>query len=273
MAFINENSCECAKSELDLFGMGPTQTSIETSSYCEYHPLTSLDGNNTIDFEIGGSGEDYVDLNNTLLRIKAKITQTNGANLPDDDAVAPVNYFMHSLFSQIDIFVNGTQITSSTNTYAYRAILEALLSFGNDAKKTQLAAAMYYKDEGGKMDAIAVDDDDSNSGFMSRRHQTRQSRIVDMIGRIHSDMLFQDRYLLNEVTIKIRLTRNKDSFCLMGAHERTVKIVGAQLLVRKVKLSPSVLLAHAQAIEVSSAKYPIKKLFGRVLPYQTVYAM
>ena len=31
---------------------------------------------------------------------------------------------------------------------------------------------------------------------------------VDMIGRIHADMFFQSRYLLNEVNVKIKLTNN-----------------------------------------------------------------
>jgi len=68
---------------------------------------------------------------------------------------APVNLFLHSFFSQVDIQFNGTLITSSTNTYPYRAILETLLSYGEDAKKTQLTSALYYKDAAGQMDTLA----------------------------------------------------------------------------------------------------------------------
>ena len=143
MAFVHECSCECTKSELDLFSLPPTQTSLEAASYGEYHPLTSLADGSTIEFEISETGEDYLDLNNTLLRIKAVVTTVNGENIPNDANVAPVNYFMHSMFSQLDIFLNGTQITSSTDTYAYRAYLEALLSYGAEAKECQLAAALY----------------------------------------------------------------------------------------------------------------------------------
>ena len=67
--------------------------------------------------------------------------------------------------------------------------------------------------------------------------------------------------MLNEVSLKIRLTRNKDIFCLMGDNDtRVVKIVSAQLLVRKVKLAPSIVLGHAKALEISTAKYPIKRV-------------
>jgi len=56
----------------------------------------------------------------------------------------------------VDIQFNGTLITSSTNTYPYRAILETLLSYGEDAKKTQLTSALYYKDAAGQMDTLAL---------------------------------------------------------------------------------------------------------------------
>jgi len=60
----------------------------------------------------------------------------DGGNLAADAAVDPVNLFLHGLFSQVDISLNGTLITQSTNTYPYRVILETLLSYGEDAKKS-----------------------------------------------------------------------------------------------------------------------------------------
>ena len=74
----------------------------------------------------------------------------------------------------------------------------------------------------------------------------RQSREFDMIGRIHGDIFFEERYLLNEVGIKLRLVRSKDVFCLMDVPgDAKLHIVHAALFVRKVKLSPSVFIAHA----------------------------
>ena len=57
-----------------------------------------------------------------------KITKQNGGVLDDDARVEPVNLFLHSLFSQVDMSPNGTQMTASTNTYPYRAMLETLRS-------------------------------------------------------------------------------------------------------------------------------------------------
>ena len=78
--------------------------------------------------------------------------------------------------------------------------------------------------------------------------------VVDMIGRIHADIFFQERYLVNEVNVKIKLVRSKDAFCIMSANDHKAVIVKSVLFVRKVKLSPSVVLAHAKALENGTAK-------------------
>lgn len=262
MAFIHEGSCECAKSELDLFSVPATQTSIESGIYVEYHPISSITGAAPIEFDVTASGDDYLDLANSFLCVRAKITRANGDNLDAADTVGPVNNFLHSLFSQVDVSLNGTLITSSTNTYAYRSYIETLLSYGADAKSSQLTSALFYKDEAGKMDRSDPLAADRNSGLATRRTFGAESREIDMIGRIHSDIFFQERYMLNEVNTKIKLIRSNDAFCLMamGAHQFKVVVTAASLLIRKVKLSPSVFLAHAKVLENGTAKYPIRRV-------------
>ena len=50
MAFVHDQSCECAKTELDVFSVPPTQTSIEYGNYVEYHPLSSITDSGPIEF-------------------------------------------------------------------------------------------------------------------------------------------------------------------------------------------------------------------------------
>jgi hypothetical protein len=140
-------------------------------------------------------------------------------NMEAADNVGPaMNNFLHSLFSQVDVSLNGVLITNSSNTYGYRAYIENLLSYGPPAKKSQLTASLYIKDDAGKMDKADPNADDAvkNDGLAKRAAYTSLSREVDMIGRIHSDIFFQERYMLNEVTTRIKLSRSKDAFCLMA---------------------------------------------------------
>ena len=39
---------------------------------------------------------------------------------------------------------------------------------------------------------------------------------VDMIGSIHSDIFFQDRYMLNKINVRVHLVRNKHSSCFVS---------------------------------------------------------
>ena len=116
MAFVHRQSCEGVKSELDIFAVPPTQTSIEDGRWVEHQPLTSLDSGGPIEFVIPGTGDAYLDLANTYLLIRAKVVRGASTDLAADTPVAPVNNWLHSLFSQVDVYLNDTLVTPSSNT-------------------------------------------------------------------------------------------------------------------------------------------------------------
>ena len=273
MAFVHRQSCEGVKSELDLFGVPPTQTSIEDAQWVEHQPMASLESGGPIEFLLPGSGDTYLDLASSYLHVQAKVTKGNGTPLDPDNAVAPVNNWLHSLFSQVDVYLNGTLVTPSTNTYPYCAYIETLLSYGSEAKETQLTSQLWYKDTAGRMDAVnIVDEDVMNRGLVSRRAHVTQSRVVDMMGRLHVDLFLQDRYLLNGVDVKIRLVRSKDTFALMaggGNLDYKVHIVNATMFARKATLNPTVQMAHIKALDKGTAKYPLRSVDCKVYSIPT----
>jgi hypothetical protein len=58
---------------LDLFGVPPTQTSVE-HGYWEQKGLTStLTDQGPYEFAVSGAGDDYIDLFNTYLFVEAQI--------------------------------------------------------------------------------------------------------------------------------------------------------------------------------------------------------
>jgi len=138
----------------------PTQASVENGTWIKYHHLATVGDSSPIEFDISGMGEDYIDLANTMLYVQAKISKQDGANLGANDPVGPMYLLLHSLFFQIDISLNGTQVTASRNTYPYKAMLKTLLSYGGDGKKSQLTSALYYRDQADRMDSIAFDVND-----------------------------------------------------------------------------------------------------------------
>ena len=234
---MHRQSCEGVKTELDLFTVPPTQNCIADSHVVEHQPMASLDSGGPIEFFIPGSGDDYIDLANTMLHLQVKVTRANGNPLDAGDPVGPVNNFLHSLFSHIDLSLNGTLVTSSSsNSYPYRSYIEALLSYGFDAKSTQLTNQLWYKDKASRMHTSELAaGPDPNPGFVTRRDYIAGSRVVDMIGRLHVDMFLQDIFLINGVDVKLRLVRSTPAFALIagGANEYKIVVVNASLFVKK----------------------------------------
>ena len=196
MAFVHRQSCEGVKSELDLFAVPLTQTSIEDGRWIEHQPLTSLDSGGPIEFILPGTGDASIDLANTYLLIRAKVVRAVGTELAPDTPVAPVNNWLHYLFSQVDVYLNDTLVTPSSNfTYPFRAYVDTLLSYGAEAKTTQLTSQLWYKDTAGHMDATTADG--GNTGMVERRRHISESRLVEMMGRLHVDLFLQDRFLVS----------------------------------------------------------------------------
>ncbi|XP_069072052.1 uncharacterized protein F54H12.2-like [Pleurodeles waltl] len=259
MAFVHCASGECAKSELDPFSLKPTQTSIENSFFMEVSPLAALTPLAPIEFYVSGSTDMYLDLNNTLLHLVCKITKASGTNIEDDAKVAPIACPIATMFNQVDINLGDRLVTQSDNMYAYRAYIESILNYSREALDIQLLAGLFYKDTEAHLEDTALDG--SNVGFKKRASFAAGSRQFDLLGRIHSDLFFQDKLLINGIDLKIKLNRNKDAFCLISGDAEQYKLVilSVSLLVKRVKVSQSVRLAHATALQLLNAKYAIER--------------
>ncbi|GFT46960.1 uncharacterized protein F54H12.2 [Trichonephila clavipes] len=248
--YKRKHSPECVKSELELFNLPGTQTVIQDGQWKQFHPLSNVFDNAPVEFHISGSAEDYIDLSQTQLYVKAKIVKVDNTPITKDDTIGPVNLFLHSLFSQVDVSLNDRVVSNSSNTYPYRSYIETLLNHGYDSKTSQLTAELFYKD--------------SDDGLKKRTEFFKESATVDMIGCIHSDLFHQDRLLLNLVDLKIKLIRSKPEFCLQGSEGFKVVLDHVSLFIRKVRVNPGVILGHAKALEKTSAKYPINRVLCKV---------
>ncbi|CAF0961758.1 unnamed protein product [Brachionus calyciflorus] len=131
MKIINESN-ECIKSELDLFLTPSTNTSIVSGGWFEINPTSSLSYGSPFEFR-------YEDKNTIIT---------------DADTVAPVNNFIHSLFSQVELSFNGQSFENSNNVYPYKAYLTDLLNYCQDSKNSYLQSQLFYKDDATQMDNI-----------------------------------------------------------------------------------------------------------------------
>ena len=87
-----------------------------------------------------GTGYAYLDLANTYLLIRVNVVPGVVTDLAADTSVEPVNNWLHSLFCQADVYLNDPLVIPSSNTYPFRAYVYTVLSYGADAKNTQLTS-------------------------------------------------------------------------------------------------------------------------------------
>lgn len=255
MAFITSHKSPTVKTELDIFAVPPTQNSVENGVIQCYRPVSALTDTSPLEFIIPASNEEYIDLAHTTIHLIVKINAAANQN------VAPVNNFLHSMFSQVDVFLNQRNICPPTSHYSYRSYLETLLNYGIDAKNTHLQTCMWYKDDADQMDRLLEEDGVTNKGYEKRKVLSANGRHFELYGHLHCDLFNQNKYLINGVEVAIRLVKEKPQFCLMSdADGASFEITEANLFVRKIRINPSILVAHARTLSYCPARYPITRV-------------
>ena len=248
--------------ELDLFARPPVQTSIDHTVLKDHYPVSGMIQSGPLDFNISSSADEYLDLSDSYLCISAHVSEDDVRAKGENDTFAPANLFIHSLFSQVDVSINGKLVSSSTNTYAYRAYIETLLSYGRAYKRSYLTNSLWYKDVAGHFDSLA---ENENGAAHKRREFLANGKKVDMMGFIHDDFFRQERLLPPGCDIKIRFVRARDEFSLVSTKPGYKTLIdSAVLYVKKVKLNPAVALAHATVLKKSNMLFPIRRVGCKV---------
>ena len=301
MSYVHPNSKRCDKSEIDLFSVPPTQLSLEKGRWIDYRPLSSVQNDDAaITFMISGTDE-YLDLSKMIIVVEGTVESSVTAS-PVSASQAPVNNFLHSLFKQVDVYLNGKQVTPAMGTYPYRAYIETLLNYDVSAKKSQLSSALYFKDTPGHMeeggglpttlekvftyDTKADGTVDKtkvrtlnnvmlsgtgNQGFAARSKFIAGGKKFVLSGPIFSDIFMCDRLLLNMVDLKVVLNRAPNAFCLMDTAVTAnqinpkVKFEDVVLKVRKVKVDEALSVANEQVLKRTPALYPIRRVECKAL--------
>lgn len=264
MHFLHHSSPVCCKSELDLFSMNPTQTSIEESNFISINPIHAVTNTDIpLEFNIPGTSDQYLDPSSIFLYLKVKLMNEDGSDLSGTDHIVyPTTNFLYSCFSQFEVYLNETSLGASAANYPYRCYIETLLNFSQDAKKSHLQSVGYYnlKDEPSVIDTISK----------------RKRNTFEYYGRVHGDIFSQERLILPSVDVRIRLTRSPPQFALNVQSKASAttlapkpiyQILDTYLYVRKVKLSPMKHLEIEKALVSSTAKYPINRVETKIFNF------
>jgi hypothetical protein len=273
MALLHPSSEPATVKELDLFTMPLTQTAIENIYYLDVRPMSTVSANSVIEFVFGGEGRDYIDMSRSRLHVKFRVLHQDGSEmtvqallgsgLPDpagvkDEKVVPVNLCLHSLWNQIDVYINGFRMSQASGMYPYKAMIMTMLGYPVAAKDTQLKAQGYRLETTADLDAWAL----TNAGLFWRYQLFKGSKSVDFEGPLLEDVMQLNRYLLNNMKVQIKLYPAMKQFFLMSDEDaKDYKIDLQEVLFKAcmVKVNPGVILGHAKAMETRNALYSYTK--------------
>jgi hypothetical protein len=243
--------------ELDIFERPVLQTGIVGGNWYQFKP-TSVDSDATqLEFRIPGQGDHYMDLARTLINIKLKILKSDDTAYAATDIIGPSNNLLNTLWANVKVEFNQKTVSDSRNMYHYRAYIEDLFNFNNTAKESHQTASLWYTDTPGEHE------NNSNAAFKKRKTFTDASKEIDLAGKLHCDLFNTSKYLLNGVDVRFIFVKNKiEHIVFKGSTVAAakIKIIDASLWIRKIRINPSILLAHANGLNRHTAKYPFKRV-------------
>jgi hypothetical protein len=111
-------------------------------------------------------------------------------------------------------------------------------------------------------------DSDQNTGLQARASHFRWSNLVQLVAPIHCDLFNQNKYMLNNVDLRLTMYRNSDDFCLLSpgaAESYKIKVQNMKWCVQAVEVSKTVGLALERTLLKYAAKYPIRRVELRTI--------
>jgi len=98
-----------------------------------YKFIASLNSGGPIEFNVTSSERQYLDLNDSRLCVRVKITKADKTNL-DADTAGLINLTLHSLFKDMYVKLNNKAVSDSSQMYPYRAYVETMLNFNEETQ-------------------------------------------------------------------------------------------------------------------------------------------
>ena len=274
MAFLHKDSKPATVPELELFDISKTQTAVEHRYKLDCRPMSAVSEGSVVEFALGGDNRDYLCTTESTLAVVLRMVYQDGSKLhlqeigidgapkegsAADDKAVPVNNVVHSMFSQIDIFFNGTRMTQATNMYPYKAAFQTMLYNSADAKQTRLLGEGFCAESSDNLDSLVED----NPSYKWRHKLFKGSKIVEFETPLLEDVMQGKKYLLNGIRIQIKLYPSLQKFYIMSsdaAKQYKIELVDIVFRACMVKVNPGVIIGHANAMEKSDAIYPYTRV-------------
>ena len=232
-----KNIEELTSSKLDLFAPTIIEKGVKKGYRIIYYPQSYFGTEGPFEFVVQPDPDKYIDIATVILHGKVKIWKKNAAGewveivKTTDKKVALANNGYQSLWSNVKIKINDTEIgDSSTNSYAYGALLQTLMGAKESCKDTILKWRQFIKED------FPATEPENEESFKARNFLAG-GNWMEMNIPIHNDLMTATKYLPPNTKLSITLVRSEDNFCLHQLDDQVYKIDLKDLHISLVKYS------------------------------------
>ena len=247
---------------LELFDTVPVLNPIIGSNVQEVFPSTSLD-EGSLEFEYETDRNIFVDLRDTHLLLKLKLQKSAIPGTVEDNVetkvdVFPVNNFLHSLFSNCEVYLNNQQVYNSNGLYSHKAFISNEFNAAHP-EYTGILQCHGYQYESDPTDL------DSFGHFGHRKEQLAQDPWT-LYGKLSIDAFTCEKLMLPRTKICIKLIRSRPNFhliCDKPVPSNAVKITHASLFTRRVAVHGDMQRMIESQLFRQPARYHFNELESR----------
>ena len=244
----------------NLGGKVPIVDDVLSSQEQEIYPTTSLD-ENCVEFEFQTDRNYYVDLRQSFLALKLKFvkgpaydtyeskeekkehkdesvvfTETGTDESDEEEEVARVTYvnnIMHSIFSNVEVYINNQQIYNSNGLYAHKSYI----SNNFKAAISEYKGVLHCEGYDYEQDLEDISNPLPDPFFTRRMKLLSRPDGFMLYGKLAIDFFSTSELLYPNMKIRLRLTRARPNFYMISDNPNvSLVIVDYSLYTRRIAL-------------------------------------
>ena len=237
----------------------PIVDDFPSSHEQENYPTTSLD-ENCIEFDFQTDRNYYVDLRQSFSALKLKFVKgrgydtyeskkkkkehkdesvvftETGSDDEEQEEVARVTYvdiIMHSIFSNVEVYINNQQIYNSNGLYAHKSYI----SNNFNAAISEYKGALHCEGYDYEQDPEDISNPLPDPFFTRRMQLINRPDGFMLYGNLGIDFFTTSELLYPNMEIRLRLTRARPNFYMISDnHNVSPGIVDCSLYIRRIAL-------------------------------------
>ena len=246
---------EVKNSALCLFDKPSVQTDFLSNYRRQYFPFNTLDTEGPFEFRIEGSADEYIDVNDIQLYVRAKIVKADGSALASGDKIAVTNLPIATLFRDVTLHLGTKQIEGGQMCYPYLGYFSTVMQFSPAAQKSHMLTQGWFKDTAGKMDT-----DSGNDGYSKRAELIKEGKEFELMGPLFLNFCRQAQFLLPNVPMVIKFLPSEPDFACFSSAGTAVKVKFESVIlhVPRYKVNPSVIVGHNSGLKRQNAYYHLQ---------------